>query len=165
MLEQNYFFYKILHNLLFVCILFVSSYVRGNNMAFPKEFYKENIVTGIEKTSDPSSGVLLNPLDLVTPTPWATVKASGLNDTQEKKSLIFNDQAYKNRSLADKRLILQKLIDAKVAGFNIYIIDEKPPAIRRRLIKISLEDWPVVDKNSIEDSPKLSDREDIPKFF
>ena len=102
---------------------------------------------------------------LLTPTPWATVKASGLNDTQEKKSLIFNDQAYKNRSLADKRLILQKLIDAKVAGFNIYIIDEKPPAIRRRLIKISLEDWPVVDKNSIEDSPKLSDREDIPKFF
>ena len=29
-------------------------------MAFPKEFYKENITPGIERTSNPSGGVLLS---------------------------------------------------------------------------------------------------------
>jgi hypothetical protein len=90
---------------------------------FPVEFYQEEQGLRIVRTHDPNGGILVDPLDLLTPTPWSTINTdSNFSITPKKRDLIFVDPAYKKRFQHERDYILNVLRSAKKAGFSVHFL-------------------------------------------
>ena len=91
----------------------------------PSAFYEEENTSSVIKTADPSGGCLLDPLDLLTATPWAIVNSNTNSaDARKKKTLIFANPAYKTYRPEQKEEILNALRKLKLEGFNILILGD-----------------------------------------
>lgn len=90
---------------------------------FPGEFYQEDPSIKMVKSSDPSQGVLLDPLDLMTPTPWASIEPQieVSEEQKKKKNLIFLDLFYSSRDRNSQHAIFHRPKAARASGFTIYL--------------------------------------------
>lgn len=94
-------------------------------MPFPKDFYRsENYQFTLQNTALPT-GILRSPLDLAShPRPWIMVNQSlSQKSDPQKKTLIFADHLFAARSRHEQELIIEKLTDAHITGFEILILE------------------------------------------
>ena len=88
-------------------------------------FYISETILELEYTSTPT-GIMRTPLNLIKKpaTPWEKLKTRKSSELSKKRTLIFADHFYNQRTNDEKKEIYTRLIDVCIAGFRILFITE-----------------------------------------
>ena len=93
------------------------------HLKFPKIFYETDQNQFILQNTAIPTGLLKNPLDLVnSPRPWITVNQSLAKKDPIKKTLIFANHFFKNRTGEEQDKIIAQLKRARMDNFKVLIL-------------------------------------------